>query len=47
MYSGNCKRPKNIVYYSNKNAQEDQGDFIQLISMMFGIASFLLKVSLL
>ena len=45
MSSGQCKRPKNIVYYSNKNVQEDQGDFIQLISMMFGIASFMFKVS--
>jgi hypothetical protein len=46
MYSGERKRPKNIVYFSNKNAQEEQSDFIQLISMMFGIASFLLKVNI-
>jgi hypothetical protein len=44
MYVGEAKRPKNIVYYQMKNEQEDAQDFYQLISMMFGIGAFLLKV---
>ncbi len=44
MFVGEPKRAKNIVYFSNKQISEDQSDFIQLVSMFFGIASFLFKV---
>lgn len=44
MYVGEPKRPKNIIYYSQKSQPEEQSDFYQLISMLFGIASFLFKV---
>jgi hypothetical protein len=43
MYYGDAKRPKNIVYYQYKPPGEES-DFFQLISMLFGIVSFLLKV---
>ena len=43
MYSGDPKRPKNITYYSQPQA-EDQTDMIQFLSMIFGIVSFILKV---
>lgn len=43
MYVGDPKRPKNITYYQTKPPGEES-DFFQLISMLFGIASFLLKV---
>jgi hypothetical protein len=43
MYVGDQKRPKNIVYYQHK-VQQEESDFYQLISMLFGIASFLFKV---
>ena len=46
MFVGEPKRPKNIVYFSNKQNPDDQSDFIQLVSMLFGIASFLFKVIL-
>ena len=45
MYVGDTKRPKNIVYYQVKNTNEDGQDFYQLISMMFGILAFVLKVN--
>jgi len=41
---GDPKRPKNIIYYQSKKASEDGGDFYQLISMVFGIVSFIFKV---
>lgn len=44
MYDGDPKRPKNIVYFQQKAAPEESSDFFQLISMGFGIASFLFKV---
>ncbi len=44
MYTGDPKRPKNIIYFQQKNPAEEQSDFVQLISMLFGIASFLLRV---
>ena len=43
MYSGDPKRPKNITYYSQPQAEE-QTDMIQFLSMIFGIVSFILKV---
>jgi hypothetical protein len=45
MYSGDPKRPKNIIYYQQKVTPEEQSDFFQLISMIFGICSFLFKVN--
>lgn len=39
------KRPKNIKFFSRENAADDNADFFQIISMMFGVASFMLKVS--
>lgn len=41
------KRPKNIKFFSRENISEDNADFFQIISMMFGVASFMLKVILL
>jgi len=38
------KRPKNIKFFNRENIGEDNGDFFQIISMMFGVASFMLKV---
>ena len=38
------KRPQKIIFYQHKTAPEDQSDFFQLISMLFGILSFILKV---
>jgi hypothetical protein len=45
MFAGDPKRPKNITYYQHKSPSEES-DFFQLISMLFGIASFLLKVKI-
>ena len=45
MYS-DPKRPQKIVYYQHRASPEDQSDFFQLISMLFGIISFLFKVFL-
>jgi hypothetical protein len=45
MYS-DPKRPKNIIYSVNKKSQDEvNGDFYQLISMVFGIVSFIFKVN--
>lgn len=41
---GENKRPQYITYFKHK-APQDESDFFQLISMLFGIASFMLKVS--
>ncbi len=41
---GDPKRPKSIIYYQPKRTSEDNGDFYQLISMIFGIVSFIFKV---
>lgn len=38
------KRPKNIKFFSRENVADDSADFFQIISMMFGVASFMLKV---
>lgn len=46
MNIGDPKRPKNIRFFSRENVSEDAGDFFQIISMMFGVASFMLKVEL-
>jgi hypothetical protein len=43
MHGGDPKRAQYITYYKQK-APQDESDFYQLISMMFGIASFLFKV---
>ena len=43
MYSGDPKRPKNITYYPQP-ATEDSTDVTQLLSMIFGILSFIFKV---
>lgn len=44
MYEGDAKRPKNIIYFQQKATPEESSDFVQLISLLFGIASFLFKV---
>ena len=44
MNGGDAKRPQYITYFKHK-APQDDSDFFQLISMLFGIASFLFKVS--
>ena len=33
-----------IKFFNRENIAEDSGDFFQIISMMFGVASFMLKV---
>lgn len=38
------KRPKNIRFFSRENTIEDSSDFFQIISMMFGVGAFMLKV---
>ncbi len=38
------KRPKNIKFFNRDNVSEDNLDFFQIISMMFGVGSFMLKV---
>ncbi len=43
MYGGDVKRPQYIEFYRHKPVAEES-DFYQLISMMFGIASFIFKV---
>ncbi len=43
MYSGDPIRKKNIVHFQHKPPVEES-DFFQLISMLFGITSFLFKV---
>ena len=43
MYGGDAKRPNYITFYKHK-ATSEESDFLQLISMLFGIASFLFKV---
>lgn len=43
MYSGDPKRPKNITFYPGV-AVDDSTDLMQFLSMIFGIASFILKV---
>jgi len=43
---GDPKRSKNIIYHQPKKQAEDSGDFYQLISMVFGIVSFIFKVNL-
>jgi hypothetical protein len=43
MNTGDAKRPQYITFYKHKAPQEES-DFYQLISMLFGIASFLFKV---
>jgi len=43
--TGDAKRPQYITFYKHKAPQEES-DFYQLISMLFGIASFLFKVKL-
>ena len=40
------KRPKNIKFFSREVQPDDNGDFFQIISMLFGVGSFLLKVKL-
>ena len=43
MYSGDPKRPKNIIYYSPPQP-EDSTDVMQFLSMIFGICSFMFRV---
>ena len=43
MYSGDPKRPKNIVLYSQPKP-EDSTDMLQFLSMLFGICSFIFRV---
>jgi hypothetical protein len=43
MYSGDPKRPKNIIYYSPPQP-EDSTDMMQFLSMIFGICSFMFRV---
>ena len=38
------KRPKNIKFFRREQQSEENGDFFQIISLMFGVVSFLLKV---
>ena len=40
------KRPQKIVYYKHRPIPDEQSDFFQLISMLFGIISFLFKVKI-
>jgi hypothetical protein len=40
------KRPKNIKFFNREIPNEENGDFFQIISLMFGVLSFLLKVKL-
>ena len=43
MYSGDPKRPKNIIHYSVPKP-EDSTDMMQFLSMIFGIISFMFRV---
>jgi hypothetical protein len=43
MYNGDPKRPKNIILYEYKPPGEES-DLFLLMSMVFGIMSFMLKV---
>ena len=43
MYSGDPKRPKNIIYYSPPKIEEST-DMMQFLSMVFGIISFIFRV---
>ena len=43
MYSGDPKRPKNIIYYSHPQTEEST-DMVQFLSMLFGISSFIFRV---
>jgi hypothetical protein len=43
MINGEPKRPKNIVLFQQKQQQEES-DFLMLVSMLFGIVSFIMKV---
>ena len=43
MYSGDPKRPKNIIYYSHPQPEEST-DMMQFLSMIFGICSFMFRV---
>ena len=43
MYSGDPKRPKNIIFYSHPQP-EDSTDIMQFLSMVFGICSFIFRV---
>ena len=43
MYSGDPKRPKNIVFYSPPQ-KEDSTDMLQFLSMIFGVVSFMFRV---
>ncbi len=43
MYNGDPKRPKNIILYDYKSPGEES-DLFLLMSMVFGIMSFMLKV---
>jgi len=45
MYNGDPKRPKNIILYDYKPPGEES-DLFMLMSMVFGIMSFMLKVRL-
>jgi hypothetical protein len=44
MHYSDPKRPKNIKFFNRENATDENADFFQIISMMFGVASFMLKV---
>ena len=43
MYSGDPKRPKNIIFYSHPQPEEST-DMLQFLSMIFGIISFIFRV---
>ena len=43
MYSGDPKRPKNIIFYPQPQMEENT-DMMQFISMIFGIVSFIAKI---
>ena len=43
MYNGDTKRPKNIILYEYKPPGEES-DLFLILSMVFGIMSFTLKV---
>ena len=43
MYSGDPKRPKNIIYYKHPQPEEST-DMMQFLSMIFGICSFMFRV---
>ena len=43
MYSGDPKRPKNIIYYKQPQPEEST-DMMQFLSMIFGIVSFMFRI---